>query len=66
MELKDYDFPPFGKGILNFAEVLDLLDKGGYDGPMTLEVELDGRPQSPEVVDRALIESYKYLERFWA
>ncbi|HJN47720.1 MAG TPA: sugar phosphate isomerase/epimerase family protein [Acidobacteriota bacterium] len=65
MELEDYNFPPFGRGILNFADVLNLLDKGGYEGPMTLEVELDGRPQSPEVVDQALIESCKFLAQFW-
>lgn len=65
MKLRDYDFPPFGMGILDFKSVLELLYKGGYRGAMTLEVELDGLPPSPEIVDRALIQSYDYLYQFW-
>lgn len=63
MTLREYDFPPFGEGILDFAEVLELLEKGGYRGHMTLEVELNGAPASPEVVDGALATSLSYLHR---
>ena len=62
---KDYNFPPFGNGILDFGKVLELLDSGGYQGPMTLEVELDGKPESAEVVDAALAQSREYLNQFW-
>lgn len=65
MQIKDYDFPPFGTGILDFAPVLRLLYEGGYRGAMTLEVELDGHPETPELVDEVLRQSYLYLERFW-
>lgn len=61
--LREYDFPPFGEGILNFGAVLALLDAGGYQGHMSLEVELDGAPQRPEIVDEALGASYDYLRR---
>lgn len=64
MRLRDYNFPPFGTGILDFATVLALLEQGGYRGPMTLEVELDGQPESPELVDEALVASYQYLQQF--
>lgn len=62
MTLREYNFPPFGDGILDFATVLRLLEEGGYRGHMTLEVELDGAPTSPEVVDDALAVSVAYLQ----
>jgi L-ribulose-5-phosphate 3-epimerase len=65
MKLRDYNFPPFGMGILDFESVLQLLYQGGYRGAMTLEVELDGKPASPDLVDDALIQSYSYLQQFW-
>lgn len=58
-------FPPFGEGILDFGEILRLLHEGGYRGPMSLEVELDGAPDSPEQVDEGIRKSVGYLERFW-
>lgn len=61
MALREYDFPPFGKGILDFGAVLALLEQGGYAGHMSLEVELDGAPETPALVDGALAASYEYL-----
>lgn len=66
MQLHDYDFPPFGTGILDFGTVLKLLYQGGYRGPMTLEVELDGKPESSKLVGESLVQSYHYLEQFWS
>jgi len=62
MKLREYDFPPFGEGILDFAAVVGLLEEGGYEGHMSLEVELDGAPDSPERVDEALATSFEYLK----
>jgi sugar phosphate isomerase/epimerase len=61
----EYDFPPFGEGIVDFERVLSLLDRTGYSGAMTLEVELDGRPATPELVDTAIASSLSYLVQFW-
>lgn len=58
-------FPPFGEGVLDFGEMLRLLHEGGYRGPMSLEVELDGAPQSPEEVDEGILGSVGFLERYW-
>ncbi len=66
MAVKDYDFPVFGTGLMDFGRVLDLLHAGCYRGLLTLEVELDGKPESPELVDQALVRSYNYLRQFWA
>jgi sugar phosphate isomerase/epimerase len=65
MKLREYNFPVFGTGILDFNAVLHLLSEGGYRGPMTLEVELDGQPATPELVDEALAQSCAYLQQFW-
>lgn len=62
MKLREYDFPPFGEGVLNLPLVLQMLEEGGYRGHVCLEVELDGQPSSPEVVDEALMASYQYLQ----
>jgi L-ribulose-5-phosphate 3-epimerase len=61
--LREYRFPAFGEGILDFAAVLRLLDAGGYHGPMAVEVELDGAPATPEIVDAALARSLAYLDQ---
>jgi sugar phosphate isomerase/epimerase len=60
-----YDYPPFGDGILDFVQVKDLLDSVGYEGLFALEVELDGKPASAEIVDEALDRSLSYLQRVW-
>jgi sugar phosphate isomerase/epimerase len=62
-KLREYQFPVFGAGILDFSAVLELLNRGGYRGAMAVEVELDGAPQTPEIVDSALVQSLAYLER---
>jgi sugar phosphate isomerase/epimerase len=62
----EYDFPRFGEGILNFNAVLRHLESGGYQGHMSLEVELDGAPESPDSVDAALLHSYRYLQEHWS
>ena len=58
------EFPVFGTGVLDFGTVLTLLWEGGYRGPMTLELELDGKGGSV-VLDQALEDSYRYLRQFW-
>ena len=61
----DRTFPVFGKGVLDFGAVLTLLWEGGYQGPMTLEVELDGQG-GLEILDQALEESYHYIKQYWS
>jgi sugar phosphate isomerase/epimerase len=57
----EYDFPIFGDGILNLPRILASIDAAQYHGPISVEVELDGHPSSPEHVDRALQPSLAYL-----
>jgi sugar phosphate isomerase/epimerase len=61
----EYDFPAFGEGIVDFGAVLAMIERSGYGGLMTIEVELDGRPAAPELVDSSLEASVSYLDRYW-
>ena len=62
MTLREYVFPTFGEGIVDFGKVLAVIRESGYRGFLTLEVELNGYPESPEVVDRAIRLSREHLE----
>lgn len=62
MMLREYVFPAFGKGIVNFEKVLPIIAGSGYKGYMSLEVELDGYPAAPDVVDSAIAASRTYLQ----
>ncbi len=62
MTLREYVFPTFGEGIVDFGKVLAVIRDSGYRGFLTLEVELNGYPESPEVVDRAIRLSREHLE----
>ena len=61
-ELYKHDFSPIGEGIIDFKKIFSELDKVGYTGPLSLEVELDGNPKTPEIVDEALRKSIGYLK----
>jgi L-ribulose-5-phosphate 3-epimerase len=62
MTLREYVFPAFGEGIVDFHRVLSIIADSGYKGFLTLEVELNGYPESPELVDRAIRSSREYVE----
>jgi len=36
-----WNFPPAGSGDVDFKRVLDILDEGGFQGPMSVEIEFD-------------------------
>lgn len=66
MRLREYVFPTFGEGIVDFRQVLSVIRGSGYKGFLTLEVELNGYPESPELVDRAILSSREYVEAIYA
>ncbi len=57
-----WNFPPIGMGEIDFERVLNILDDGGYRGPLSVEIEFDDRgwPPIPEV-DQAAISAYRNL-----
>ena len=57
-----WDFPAIGDGHVDFARVLDIMSKGGFRGPMSVEVEFDGKEWPPVAeVNRAMKTSYDRL-----
>jgi sugar phosphate isomerase/epimerase len=71
VELKDHggramswDFPPLGRGKIDFAGVLGVLKEHGYTGPITIEVEgIEGQSWDEAQTKQAVAESVAYLRR---
>jgi L-ribulose-5-phosphate 3-epimerase len=50
-----WDFPAIGEGHVDFAAVLGILQRGGFDGPLSVEIEFKGDPWPPLAeVNRAM------------
>lgn len=58
----EWNFPAIGKGTVNFGKIFELLDKHGFDGPASIEIEFtpDG-PGSLLAADQAVKDSFDYL-----
>jgi L-ribulose-5-phosphate 3-epimerase len=57
-----WDFPAIGKGHVDFKKVLGIMRKGGFEGPMSVEIEFKGEPWPPLAdVNKAMKASYKAL-----
>ena len=69
MDLKDkagpqdqWNFPAPGSATVDFPRILEILDEGGYTGPMAVEIEFTGEPWPPlGEVNAAMRSSYDYL-----
>jgi L-ribulose-5-phosphate 3-epimerase len=60
---REWNFPAVGEGEVDFAQVLKILDEGGYRGPLSVEIEFSGLPWPPlEEVDRSMAVSYRTLQ----
>jgi L-ribulose-5-phosphate 3-epimerase len=57
-----WDFPAIGDGHVDFARLLQMMAEGGFNGPMSVEVEFDGKEWPPLAeVHRAMKTSYDRL-----
>lgn len=60
---KEWNFPGIGEGEVDFAEILRILDEGGYTAPFSVEIEFSGLPWPPLAeVDRSMKVSYETLK----
>jgi sugar phosphate isomerase/epimerase len=60
---REWNFPPIGQGHVDFPRVLQILEDGGYAGPLSVEIEFYGFPYPPlDEIDAAVRASYAYLE----
>jgi L-ribulose-5-phosphate 3-epimerase len=37
----DFNYPPIGQGNVDFGQVFSILERGGYTGPLSIEIEFD-------------------------
>jgi L-ribulose-5-phosphate 3-epimerase len=57
-----WNFPALGTGTVDFARVLEILDRAGYSGPFSVELEFQGEPWPPLAeVNEAMRRSYEHL-----
>jgi sugar phosphate isomerase/epimerase len=57
-----WDFPGIGEGDIDFKAVLGIIERGGYTGPLSVEIEFLGEPWPPlEEVNRSMKASYERL-----
>lgn len=65
MKPETWDFPAIGEGILDWDQLFGDLDRMGFGGPASMEIELDGHPQTPEIVDEALARSFQFVNKYF-
>ena len=60
-----WNFPQVGTGEVDFATIFAALDKVGFDGPVSIEVEFTGEPWPPlDEVNKVVAASYQYVRQF--
>jgi L-ribulose-5-phosphate 3-epimerase len=61
----NWNFPTVGTGEVDFAAIFAALDKVGFDGPVSVEIEFQGEPWPPlEDVNKAVADSYSFVRQF--
>ncbi len=58
-ELKKWDFPALGDGKVDFYKIKELIKD--YSGPISVEIEFDGKERSLEEINTAVKKSYDFL-----
>jgi len=60
-----WNFPPVGAGEIDFARIFAVLDRAGFSGPCSIEVEFQGDPwPALDAVNTAVAQSATYLRQF--
>ncbi len=60
-----WNFPTVGTGEVNFAAIFAALDKVGFTGPVSIEIEFQGEPWPPlDVVNKCVADSYTFVRQF--
>ena len=60
-----WNFPATGTGEVDFETIFAALDKAGFDGVCSVEVEFQGEPwPSLDDVNAALKASYEFVEEY--
>jgi L-ribulose-5-phosphate 3-epimerase len=57
-----WNFGAIGSGSVDFGRVLEILERAGYTGPLSVELEFEGEPWPPlDEVDESMRRSYEHL-----
>lgn len=60
---KVWNFPGLGHGDIDFIKIIDTLDRSGYKGPFSIEIELTHETErNGELIDKAFRDSLEYLK----
>jgi sugar phosphate isomerase/epimerase len=60
-----WNFPAVGSGEIDFAPIFAALDKAGFTGPVSVEIEFQGEPWPPLAdVDKAVADSYAFVSKY--
>ena len=60
----EWNFPAIGDGAFDFNRITNILKKGRYKGPISVEVEFTSEgPENLEEVNRSVKKSYQYLSQ---
>lgn len=59
----EWDFPPLGKGYVDFKSIFSILDGNDNNAPMSIEIEFTKEgPASLDEVNKAVLDSAEYLK----
>jgi len=58
-KLREWNFPPLGKGTLDFKKIREMIKD--YSGPISVEIEFDGKERSLQEINDGVKESYIFL-----
>jgi len=60
-----WNFPTVGTGEVDFATIFAALDRVGFNGPVSVEIEFQGEPwPSLDDVNKAMADSYAFVRQF--
>ena len=61
-EKGEWNFPALGEGVVDFEKIFDSVKE--YSGPISVEIEFDGKEHELEEIDEAVKKSYGFLKGY--
>lgn len=62
----EWNFPAIGDGKLDYHRIMNILEKGNFTGPISVEIEFTpAGPKDLDEVNHSVLKSYQYLERLF-
>jgi len=58
----EWNFPPLGDGNIDFKKLFNLIKD--YKGPISVEIEFEGKPHTINEINQAVKKSYDFLKSF--